>query len=644
LNAIKWIASRHYHGLNGFDRDLPRAAEYFRQAADAGDAEARYNYAVMRLTGQDGGPADPALAHTYFQEAAAHDFPPALNGLGLRVMGGDYTGRGEPPNYESAFQYFLRSAHQNSADGHYNLAALFKDGKGVKKNVPVALMHFAVAAALGQHRAQWMLGDALHSRSSFLSAWLGELWSAEGTYRPDIGMSREEQFRLRLSGAWSSAKKGINITANVSLSEGVHVQVWDMHRGRETTLAFPIDQISCSHAVKFFRPLAETRAAGSAYRMGVKSWIEGDSAEAERLFQASSWMGLAAGTSNAAWLLRQQHPGQSPPPPELLLLGGAPPGGEGGHRSLGGVDCGAHRAASCAVCPQGHGVAWCNGECSWDEEEQRCYRPDQDPEDPELPAAETEVAAGEGEEEEEGHGNGNGGFLSTIIPGTMSIAAELQQENARVAAGASRLYAWTAAREGEGVARAVNPDNDKYFVVANQGVSLRDDHAFAYSVQAAVQGDVLEHVVVAAAIYRQVASFCEEGELGVASLARKDAVRAWQGAVASGSPEASSEFGLMFVTGNPLLEITQNYTRALEYLGSCGGPGVMDQGIGGRPVPLECVPSQLLMWYVRGRQSRGVGAVFRTVQGLSAKFGEEKVATGLLVAVCMVFMLVGCFL
>ena len=27
--------------------------------------------------------------------------------------------------------------------------------------------------------------------------------------------------------------------------------------------------------------------------------------------------------------------------------------------------CGAHRAASCAHCPGGHGQAWCNGECRW---------------------------------------------------------------------------------------------------------------------------------------------------------------------------------------------------------------------------------------------------------------------------------------
>ena len=130
----------------------------------------------------------------------------------------------------------------------------------------------------------------------------------------------------------------------------------------------------------------------------------------------------------------------------------------------------------------------------------------------------------------------------------------------------------------------------------------------------------------------------------MAGTAREDAVQAWQGAVESGSPEASSEFGLMYVIGNPSLKIAQNYTKALEHLGSCGGPGVMDQGIGGRPVPLECVPSQLLMWYVRARQSWGAEVVFHSMQRLSTEFGEENVASGLLVTVCVMFMVVGCFL
>ena len=29
------------------------------------------------------------------------------------------------------------------------------------------------------------------------------------------------------------------------------------------------------------------------------------------------------------------------------------------------LSCGSHYASSCEDCPQGHGAAWCNGDCNW---------------------------------------------------------------------------------------------------------------------------------------------------------------------------------------------------------------------------------------------------------------------------------------
>ena len=33
------------------------------------------------------------------------------------------------------------------------------------------------------------------------------------------------------------------------------------------------------------------------------------------------------------------------------------------------VSCGYHAAHSCTECPQGHGAAWCNGDCIWSNEQ-----------------------------------------------------------------------------------------------------------------------------------------------------------------------------------------------------------------------------------------------------------------------------------
>lgn len=47
---------------------------------------------------------------------------------------------------------------------------------------------------------------------------------------------------------------------------------------------------------------------------------------------------------------------------EIQLLAPAP---RDHSRPPGSVSCGAHWAAQCPECPQGHGSAWCNGECAW---------------------------------------------------------------------------------------------------------------------------------------------------------------------------------------------------------------------------------------------------------------------------------------
>ena len=47
--------------------------------------------------------------------------------------------------------------------------------------------------------------------------------------------------------------------------------------------------------------------------------------------------------------------------------------------ALADVVCGGHSAASCDLCPQGNGAAWCNGECTWLDNEctSGCYGDEQ---------------------------------------------------------------------------------------------------------------------------------------------------------------------------------------------------------------------------------------------------------------------------
>lgn len=66
-----------YEAGQGVPRDLSRAAELFRHAAEAGDAEAQYAIAVMLQTGK-GQALDPVEAAIWLRRSAAQAYAPAV--------------------------------------------------------------------------------------------------------------------------------------------------------------------------------------------------------------------------------------------------------------------------------------------------------------------------------------------------------------------------------------------------------------------------------------------------------------------------------------------------------------------------------------------------------------------------------------
>ena len=72
-----------YEAGRGVDRDLAKAAEWFRRAAEAGDGEAMYALAVMHSTGA-GQVKDPAAADTWLRQSAATGYAPAISDLRAR--------------------------------------------------------------------------------------------------------------------------------------------------------------------------------------------------------------------------------------------------------------------------------------------------------------------------------------------------------------------------------------------------------------------------------------------------------------------------------------------------------------------------------------------------------------------------------
>jgi hypothetical protein len=68
---------------------------------------------------------------------------------------------------------------------------------------------------------------------------------------------------------------------------------------------------------------------------------------------------------------------QETAPPSTVLQETAPPSPIPSAPPLADTDvsCGNHNAASCALCPEGNGATWCNGECEWDAVAAECVMP-----------------------------------------------------------------------------------------------------------------------------------------------------------------------------------------------------------------------------------------------------------------------------
>ncbi|KAL3660206.1 hypothetical protein V7S43_014737 [Phytophthora oleae] len=117
------------------------AAQFFRQAADAGDALAQANYGMLLANGM-GVDQDVPQALVYFNRAARQNQAFAFHGLGVLY----FTGNGVAQNVTRALGYFEEAIELGYAESHSFLGSAYLDGDG---GVPIdykeAFYHFQTA-------------------------------------------------------------------------------------------------------------------------------------------------------------------------------------------------------------------------------------------------------------------------------------------------------------------------------------------------------------------------------------------------------------------------------------------------------------------------------------------------------------------
>eukprot|EP00644_Phytophthora_capsici_P008540 jgi/Phyca11/111667/e_gw1.20.254.1 len=117
------------------------AAQYFREAADAGDALAQANYGMLLANGM-GVDQDVPQALVYFNRAARQNQAFAFHGLGVLY----FTGNGVAQNVTRALGYFENAIELGYAESHSFLGSAYLHGDG---GVPIdykeAFFHFQAA-------------------------------------------------------------------------------------------------------------------------------------------------------------------------------------------------------------------------------------------------------------------------------------------------------------------------------------------------------------------------------------------------------------------------------------------------------------------------------------------------------------------
>lgn len=137
-------------------RVMGLAFDYFKKAADTGDANGLYNLGTCHARGY-GTPKDDQSAFNCFRAAAEQDHPEALNNVGWFFR----EGRVVEKDLEMAARWFAKSAANENPYGQFNYGLALQRGEGVPKDLKKAAELFRIAGDNGCIEAIDAYGVAL---------------------------------------------------------------------------------------------------------------------------------------------------------------------------------------------------------------------------------------------------------------------------------------------------------------------------------------------------------------------------------------------------------------------------------------------------------------------------------------------------
>ena len=126
------------------NKNYVKAFSLFVPLAEAGNAEAQHNLAMLYRTGK-GTQKDISASYDWFRRAAEQGVSDAQYYLGYMYDGGE--GVEQDPQY--AYVWYRKAAEQGHGLAQINLGFLYANGAGVAQDIEQAYLWFHVAAAQG---------------------------------------------------------------------------------------------------------------------------------------------------------------------------------------------------------------------------------------------------------------------------------------------------------------------------------------------------------------------------------------------------------------------------------------------------------------------------------------------------------------
>jgi hypothetical protein len=144
LSGIRpFVRTRHYP-VSAAPSDPAKRFAYFQAGAQAADAEAELQLAILYAKGE-GVAQDYATAATWFRAAADQGLPRAQYDMGVLTE----RGRGVKVDLTAAADWYLKAAQAGYPLAQYNLAVCYTKGQGIRQDLPEAALWYRRAATQG---------------------------------------------------------------------------------------------------------------------------------------------------------------------------------------------------------------------------------------------------------------------------------------------------------------------------------------------------------------------------------------------------------------------------------------------------------------------------------------------------------------